>query len=149
MNNFASIQTPKKILIIRMSSIGDVLLTTPVIRLLKTKFPDSQIDFVIKNEVAELLTYHPNIDYLYRYDKFDEVNSLKKIKQGIRNKQYDLIVDLHKNFRSYYLTSGSGAKEIVRYKKGVFQRFLLVKFKFNFYKTIIPRKLYYWHGTLL
>ena len=138
MNKSSSIQTPKKILIIRMSSIGDVLLTTPVIRLLKTKFPDSQIDFVIKNEFVELLTYHPNIDYLYRYDKFVEVNSLKKIKQEVRNKQYDLIVDLHKNFRSYYLTSDSGAKQIVRYKKGVFQRFFLVKFKLNFYKKIIP-----------
>ena len=138
MKRSASIQTPKKILIIRLSSIGDVLLATPVIRLLKNKFPDSQIDFVIKNEFSELLKYHPFIDHLYGYDKNNEINSLKKIKQDAREKQYDLIVDLHKNFRSYYLTSGSGAKKIVRYKKGVFQRFLLVKFKLNFYKKIIP-----------
>lgn len=138
MNKSASIQTPNKILIIRLSSIGDVLLTTPVIRHLKNKFPGGQIDFVVKKEFADLLKYHPGIGHLYQYDKNDEVNSLKKIRQQIRNQHYDLIIDLHKNFRSYYLTTGSGAKNIVRYKKGIFQRFLLVKFKLNLYKAVIP-----------
>ncbi len=138
MEKSSSIQTPNKILIIRMSSIGDVLLTTPVIRHLKNKFPGSRIDFVIKEEFVDLLKYHPNIDYLFRYDKNDEVNSLKKIRQQIRNQHYDLILDLHKNFRSYYLAATSGAKQVIRYKKGVIQRFLLVKFKLNRYNTIIP-----------
>jgi len=138
MNKTALIYSPKKILIIRMSSIGDVLLTTPVIRLLRNQFPNSQIDFVIKNQFADLLKYHPGINHLFRYDKNKGGNSLKTIKQEIRNQRYDLIVDLHKNFRSYYLTSGSGSREIIRYKKGVIQRFFLVKFKLNLYRAIVP-----------
>ena len=138
MKKSPAIQAPNKILIIRLSSIGDVLLTTPVIRYLKKKFPDSQIDFVVKKQFVDLLKYQLNINHLYLYDKNDEVNSLKKIRGQIREQHYDLIIDLHKNFRSYYLTTGSGAKDIVRYNKGVFQRFLLVKFKLNFYRTIIP-----------
>jgi len=137
MKKSASLQTLRKILIIRLSSIGDVLLATPAIRLLKNKFPDSQIDVVIKHEFADLLKFHPHISHLYRYNK-DETHSLSKLKQEIRNKQYDLIVDLHKNFRSYYLTIGSRAKEVIRYKKGVIQRFLLVKFKLSLYKKILP-----------
>ena len=132
------IQVPEKILIIRLSSIGDILLTTPVIRLLKQKFSDSKIDFVIKKEFAELLIYHPGIHQLYIFNKNGNFKVLKDMKQRIRNEKYDLIVDLHKNFRSYYLTTGSGAKDIVRYNKGVIQRFLMVKFKLKLSRTIVP-----------
>lgn len=134
----AAFRVPNKILIIRLSSIGDVLLTTPVIRLLKKRFPECQIDFLIKKEFAELLAHHPNIFHLYCYDKNSDVNTLTKIRKMIRDQQYDLIVDLHKNFRSYCLTACSGARDIVRYKKDFIRRFLLVKFKLNFYRAIIP-----------
>jgi lipopolysaccharide heptosyltransferase II len=127
-----------RILIIRLSSIGDVLLTTPAIRLLKKKFPGSRIDFVVKNEFAELLIYNSHLDQFYLFDKNDNYKALKEIKQEIRNENYDLIVDLHNNFRSLYLTTGSRAPKIVRYKKGYLRRFLLVKFKLNFYKKNIP-----------
>jgi len=136
-------QTSKKILIIRLSSIGDILLTTPVIRLLKKKFPQSKIDFVIKKEFAELLIYHPGIHHLLLFDKHDKSHSIKKIRQQIRDENYDLIIDLHKNFRSYYLTAFSRAGQIFRYKKNVFLRFFLVRFKLNFYRTIVPIYLRY------
>jgi len=136
-------QTPEKILIIRLSSIGDILLTTPLIRLLKQKLPDSRIDFVIKKEFVELLAYHPGIHYVYFFDKHNKSNTLKEIRQQIRNEKYDLIIDLHKNFRSYYLTIFNRAKQTLRYKKDVFCRFFLVKFKLNFYTKIVPISLRY------
>jgi lipopolysaccharide heptosyltransferase II len=129
---------PQKILIIRLSSIGDIILTTPLIRNMKKKFPESTIDFVIKSEFAELLENHPSINNLYQLEKGIKNKPLKKIKQQIKNEKYDLIVDLHKNFRSYYLTFRSEAKQIVRYKKFILQRFLLVKFKINLFKKIVP-----------
>jgi lipopolysaccharide heptosyltransferase II len=137
------IQVPEKILIIRLSSIGDILLTTPVIRLLKQKFSDSKIDFVIKKEFAELLIYHPGIHQLYIFNKNGNFKVLKDIKQRIKNEKYDLIVDFHKNFRSFYLTKFSRAKRVIRYKKGVIRRFLSVKFKLNLYREIIPIYLRY------
>ncbi len=134
---------PEKILIIRLSSIGDIILTTPVIRLLKQKFPDSTIDFVIKKQFVELLINHPAINFFYIFDKKQDSNTLKKIKQDIKNKEYDLIVDLHKNFRSFYLSFRSNSKKVVRYKKFALRRFWLVKFKLNFFKQIIPIYLRY------
>ncbi|MDZ7332147.1 MAG: lipopolysaccharide heptosyltransferase II [candidate division KSB1 bacterium] len=132
------IYAPKSILVIRFSSIGDILLTTPVVRLLKTQFPDCQIDFVVKEEFAELLVKNPNIAQLYRYSKTNSNRSLKEIKQQIRAHRYDLIVDLHKNFRSYYLSFGSRAQRIVRYRKGVLRRWLLVQFKLFRDRPVIP-----------
>lgn len=136
-------KAPEKILIIRLSSIGDILLTTPVIRLLEQKFPNSKIDFVIKKEFGELLIHHPDIHQHYIFDKDDRFKSLKGIKQKIRNEKYDLVLDLHKNFRSFYLTIASRANRIIRYKKGVIRRFLFVKFKLNFHHKIIPIHLRY------
>lgn len=134
---------PEKILIIRLSSIGDILLTTPVIRLLKKKFPTCQIDFVIKKEFLQVLGDHPQVHKFYVFDKQSEIGSLPAIKQRIRQQHYDLIVDLHKNFRSYWLTIGSRAKRIVRYRKGIIQRFFYVKFKLNFSREIVPVSVKY------
>ncbi|MCU0643900.1 MAG: lipopolysaccharide heptosyltransferase II [bacterium] len=136
-------KTPEKILIIRMSSIGDILLTTPVIRLLKKKFPESKIDFVIKKQFAQVLADHPQIDKFYLFDKHIATHSLRAIKKEIRQQQYDLIVDLHKNIRSYFLTIGSRAKAILHYNKGIVRRFCYVKFRLKLFKKIVPTHLKY------
>jgi lipopolysaccharide heptosyltransferase II len=138
MKSTSPVNPPLKILIIRLSSIGDIILTTPLIRNMKKKFPESTIDFVIKNEFVDLLENHPLINKLYKLEKGINKKPLKKIKRQIKNEKYDLIVDLHKNFRSYYLTFRSEAKQIVRYKKFILQRLLLVKFKINLFKKIVP-----------
>jgi len=138
MKKASSIKPPLKILIIRLSSIGDIILTTPIIRVLKQKFPNCTIDFLIKKQFSELVDYHPFINNVYKFDSQNKKFSLRKIKDKIVQENYDLIVDLHKNFRSYYLSIGSGAKKIVRYKKFIFRRFLLIKFKLNLFKKIIP-----------
>ncbi|MBC8183955.1 lipopolysaccharide heptosyltransferase II [candidate division KSB1 bacterium] len=138
MRDDSSTKPPQKILLIRLSSIGDILLTTPVIRVLKLTFPNCTIDFVVKNQFAELLENHPSLNRLYKLEKGNNNQTLKKIKRQIKNNNYDLIVDLHKNFRSYCLTFRVGAKKIVRYTKFVFRRFLFVKLKINLFKQIIP-----------
>ena len=50
-----------KILIIRFSSFGDVLLTTPVIRKIKEKYPDSEIDFIVYEGFSEAVSLNPEI----------------------------------------------------------------------------------------
>ena len=135
-NNFHS--QIRKILIIRLSSIGDVLLTTPAIRVIKKKFPEADIDFVIKKQFSDLLTHHPDVHHLYIFDKNDDNFSLKKIKKQIACQRYDLIIDLHKNFRSYYLTTFSRARRIIRYRKFSLRRFVFVNFKINLFKQITP-----------
>jgi ADP-heptose:LPS heptosyltransferase len=64
----------KKILIIRLSSIGDILLTTPLIRSIKRQNPEIQIDFVLKEEFFELLQNNPSINHIYKYVKLSTEN---------------------------------------------------------------------------
>ena len=59
----------KKILIIRLSSMGDILLTTPLIRSIKKQNPNIQIDFVVKSEFFELLKNNPHLTNIYKYSK--------------------------------------------------------------------------------
>ena len=62
---------------------------------------------------------------------------LKSFKRKIEKNNYDLIIDLHKNFRSIYLTLFSGMK-VLRYKKDNLKKFLLVKFKINLFDDNMP-----------
>ncbi len=85
----------KKLLIIRFSSIGDIILTTPVIRCLKQQLSDVEVHYLTKKQYVPLLEANPNIDKLYSiHDKIDEVIP------DLKNENYDHIIDLHKNFRS-------------------------------------------------
>ncbi len=127
----------EKILIIRLSSIGDIVLSTPLIRLLRKKFPFAQIDFLIKKEFAELLKFNPHLTNLIEFDASKGFKELLRLKSQILKERYDLIVDIHNNLRSVFLRTFSGAK-VLKVDKRVFKRLLLVKFKINLYKNIIP-----------
>ncbi|UCF63918.1 MAG: glycosyl transferase, partial [bacterium] len=59
--------TVQKILIIRFSSLGDIVLATPLISRLRKKFPEAQVDFLIRIEYAELLQFNPKINNLIRF----------------------------------------------------------------------------------
>jgi ADP-heptose:LPS heptosyltransferase len=85
----------KKLLIIRFSSIGDIILTTPVIRCLKQQLSDAEVHYLTKKQYLPLLEANPYIDKLYSIiEKIDEIiPELKK-------ENYDQVIDLHKNFRS-------------------------------------------------
>lgn len=120
-----------KILIIRLSSLGDVLLTIPVIRALSKKYPNSQIDYVIKKQYSATLQYHPLVSSLYLYEK----EKIKSIKEQIRSKKYDLVIDLQNNLRSCALTLGLRT-EVIRFKKPTFKKLLLVWTKINLLKEI-------------
>lgn len=129
---------PQKILIIRLSSIGDILLTTPLLRLLKKRFPQAEIGFVIKMQFYDLVRTNKNIDRIYCFDAADRFPALKSIKREIRNVGYDLIIDIHKNFRSYFLRTGHPGARVVSYPKYRLKRFLLIKFGWNLYRQVIP-----------
>jgi len=128
----------KKILIIRLSSIGDILLTTPFIRQIRNKFPQSQIDFIIKNEFADLLSHNPNLNNIIKFDSATGTKGLKVLKNLLLENEYDYIFDLHNNLRSNYLRKGLRSNKKYRIKKNKLVQFLFVKFKINLYKDTIP-----------
>ncbi|MCD4737519.1 MAG: glycosyltransferase family 9 protein, partial [Bacteroidales bacterium] len=85
----------KKVLIIRFSSIGDIVLTTPVVRCLKEQVPDLEIHYLTKKQFVPVLEANPYIDKIYSIrHKINEI-------AGVLNREnYDHIIDLHKNIRS-------------------------------------------------
>lgn len=123
----------KRILIIRFSSLGDVLLTTPFLRALKTLYPESCIDFVVRKEYADALRLNPNINNLYEFSK-NEKNSI--LRQNLINKNYDLVFDLQNNLRSRRLALLVGNKKY-SFKKPTFKKLMLAKFKINLYRKVI------------
>lgn len=127
----------QKILIVRFSSLGDILLTSPLIRVLRAAFPKSQIDFVVKSEFAELVRFNHHLSSVIEL-KSSSNTELRALKSRIRQERYDIILDLHNSLRSRYLRLFSGAKSLAVVNKRIIQRFFLIHFKWNFYEEATP-----------
>lgn len=123
------------ILIIRFSSIGDIILTSPVVRLLREAYPQARIDYIVKSEYAELVKENPRLSNVIEL-KTSERDELEALRARIRNERYDVIVDLQNSLRSRYLCFRSGAGSVKRVNKRAIRRFFLVKAKKNFYRNI-------------
>jgi heptosyltransferase-2 len=123
----------KKILIIRFSSLGDILLSFPLINALKKEYPASEIHYLTKEAYKPVLKLNPSVSKIFVYSG----EPLSEVKRKIKSEGYDLVLDIHKNFRSVLLTLFSGLN-VKRYKKNTFKKFLLVKLKVNLFKEVIP-----------
>ncbi|MFH1562887.1 MAG: lipopolysaccharide heptosyltransferase II [Nitrospirota bacterium] len=125
----------KKILIIRLSSIGDIVLASPLIRLVRKKFPQAKIDMLVCSEFEELISANPNLSQVILFDRKTGLKGLLRLCKKIRKERYDLVIDIHKKLRSSIICWTSGAKQTVVYNKHSFLRFLLVNFKINRFVT--------------
>jgi ADP-heptose:LPS heptosyltransferase len=111
-----------KILVIRFSSIGDIVLTTPVLRCLKKQLPDTEIHFITKYKFRAVTEANPYIDkFFYLKENFTDLIS------ELKNENYDQVIDLHKNFRSCRIVMALGRKTLSFQKLSV-EKFLLTKF---------------------
>ena len=115
----------KKILIIRLSSFGDIILTFPLINLIRNKFPQVHISFLVKEKYADLVRLNPKVNEVITLWGTNE----DAIKREISASGYDIVIDLQNNPRSRIMTAG--LSNIFRFKKNNFKKFLLVKFKIN------------------
>lgn len=84
-----------KILIIRFSSIGDIVLTTPVIRIAKEQIPGSEVHFLTKKSFHSIVKNNPYIDKCFLVE-----DNLSEVIEKLKEEKYDFVVDLHKNLRS-------------------------------------------------
>lgn len=112
-----------KILIIRFSSIGDIVLTSPVPRCIKNKYPKAEIHFLTKGQYASLLAFNPYIDKVHVLDKSPSSKAMELKKEG-----YDFVIDLHNNLRTQIFKSVLGA-ESQAFDKVNFEKWLAVSFK--------------------
>jgi heptosyltransferase-2 len=130
--------SPKKILIIRLGAIGDILLATPLIRALRQKHPQAKLDFVVKADFAEVLRHHPEIDHLYELNPAGGWAELRSLGKRLQHERYDVVLDIHKNFRSRYLAYAAKPRRVLRHRKHVLRRWLFIKTKINFMREIPP-----------
>lgn len=123
------IDTIKKILVIRLSSLGDILLTTPVIGELRKMYPKAEINFVIQKQFSDVYLYNPNINkkIIFRKEIADTLN------KELAAENYDLVIDLQNNWKSRSLTKNV-SQNIIRFKKPALKKLLLVWFKINLLK---------------
>ena len=106
-----------KILVFRLSSIGDIILTSPLLRCLRKTYPNAQIDFVIKKQFRFLIEDNAYINNIYTVDKSLGVNGLKQLGATLNQQQYDVFLDIHKNYRSLLISKLAKPKKVFRYKK--------------------------------
>jgi heptosyltransferase-2 len=117
----------QKILVVRLSSLGDILLTTPLIRSLKNANPKIGIHFLLREEYHDVLI---NNRYIAKLITIKREEATQKTKAILLQNKYDFVIDLQNNLRSRSLTSGLNCPK-VRFKKLSWQKFLLVNFKIN------------------
>ena len=112
-----------KILVVRFSSIGDIVLTTPVVRGLKTQLENVEIHFVSKPAYQSILETNPYIDKTHYLS-----HGLYRLVRDLRKERFDLVVDLHRNLRTSLIKICLG-KQSKSFKKLNWQKWLLVKTK--------------------
>lgn len=102
------LKPPKRILVIQLRRIGDVILTTPAVAALKARWPQTPLDFLVEPPGAEALAGNPNIERIHVYKSDGSFGTFGWLRR-IRRENYDWVIDFMGNPRSAMLTAFSGA----------------------------------------
>ena len=115
----------KKILVIRFSSIGDIVLTSAVVRCVKTQLPGAEMHFLTKKQNVAILAANPYIDKTWLYD-----HDFKQLIPQLKSQGFDFIIDLHGNYRSAFVKNQLGAPSAT-FPKLNLQKWMAVQLKVN------------------
>ncbi len=114
-----------KILVVRFSSIGDVVLTTPVVRCIAQQLPDATVHYVTKKAFLPVLEGNPHIHKIITIE-----SSVSEKVAELQSENYDVVIDLHRNVRTLRLKRSLGVKSYAFPKRNI-EKFLLTNFKVN------------------
>jgi len=114
-----------KILVIRFSSIGDIVLTTPVLRCIKQQYPQAKVHYITKASFARVLQANPYIDKLTVIEK-----EITEVLDELKAENYTYILDLHNNLRTKRLKAALGVDSAAFHKLNI-KKLLLVNLKIN------------------
>lgn len=114
-----------KFLIVRFSSIGDIVLTTPVVRCLKKQAATAEVHFLTKKSFLPVLAANPYIDKIHAID-----NNLDEMIERLEEEDFDYVIDLHHNLRTLRVKRGL-EKQSFSFNKLNIQKWLLTSFKVN------------------
>lgn len=127
-------KTDPGILLIRFSSIGDIILTTPLIRSLRESCPDMRIDYLTLPDYKSLLEHNPCIDNLVTIDRRADMAQIIDKARSMRDIQYQYIFDLHRSTRSLLFRMFLNAREKSVLDKHYIKRLILTTFRVSLYK---------------
>jgi ADP-heptose:LPS heptosyltransferase len=114
-----------KFLIIRFSSLGDIVLTTPVLRCLKMQLPDVELHFLVKPSFKAAVINNPYISKLHLLQE-----DWDKMIDELKAEKFDYIIDLHRNLRSFRIKSSLKVPAF-SFKKLNFRKLIFTKLKWN------------------
>lgn len=114
-----------KFLIIRFSSIGDIVLTTPVVRCLKKQIATAEVHYLTKSSFRPILEANPYIDKVH-YLKDDLTNVIGELQK----EDFDYVIDLHHNLRTLKVKRALG-KQAFSFDKLNIEKWLYTSFKWN------------------
>jgi heptosyltransferase-2 len=107
-----------KFLVIQTAFIGDVILATALVEKLRSFFPGSQIDMLVRKDNEPLLENNPHLHQVIIWNKKqDKIRNLFKIISSVRQEKYDAVINVHRFFSSGLITALSGAKEKTGFRK--------------------------------
>ncbi|HLK30525.1 MAG TPA: glycosyltransferase family 9 protein [Puia sp.] len=114
-----------KFLVIRFSSIGDIVLTTPVVRCLKKQIATAEVHYLTKESFKNILAANPYIDKIYTLK-----DSLETVIEELKKEDYDYVIDLHHNLRTLKVKRAL-KKKTFSFNKLNIEKWLLTAFKIN------------------
>lgn len=120
-----TLDSKQKILIIRFSSIGDIVLTTPIVRALKQQLPNAEIHYLTKESFAGILKPNPYITKIHSFKV-----KLTEVVPQLKKEGFNYVIDLHKNLRSN-LVKLQLRKKSYTFDKLNFEKWLIVNFKID------------------
>ncbi len=144
------IKKPKKILIVRLSAIGDVVHVLPALRSLRSDFPDSKITWLVEDKASDILTGHPDIDEVITFPRkkwqrdilktnkiINTVFEIFSFYKKLRKDCYDIVIDFQGNLKSGVMTLMTGSENRIGFGKGYCKEF---NYLFTKYRIRPPRK---------
>jgi heptosyltransferase-1 len=130
------ITNPKKILIIRLSAIGDVVDVLPALRCLRSNFPEARISWLVEDRASQILSGHPDIDEVIVFPRKKWRREILKVNRAIstlsdvlsfyrklHGERYDLVLDFQGNLKSGIMDMITGTENRIGFGKGFCKEF--------------------------
>jgi lipopolysaccharide heptosyltransferase II len=141
-SNIEASSQEERILVIRFSSLGDILLTAPALRGLRARFPNAHIDFLVAEEYVSAAALLPGLNRVLTFDRRTGFRGLWALR-SLLSRRYSILVDLQNSFRSTFLRFATLPTLWVKAHRYRLRRWLLIRLKLNFYREIQPVPLRY------
>jgi len=121
----------KHILILRFSSLGDIVMTTAMVRNLRRAFPYARIDMVVRDDYIDLIKHNPHLDKKIALPRDQGIKALYNLLKTLRKSHYDLIYDAHRSLRTRALMPFLKASYKSYFDKHYLKRSLALTFKLS------------------